>query len=381
MAPPTDVVFFQTCCSVTFFAGVPANILVLIYLVWGSKDHCSITHTLFTFIVTTDLLFSVTVGTFAIEQISGMTLYSSKNQVFCEIFDYVFNTLSRIIYFWMSLLAVVRARAIRNPLTQITRLAIRCIMVGTIIFFLCLFLVPLIIRRANDKASCGGNLKDTFPDDLIRSLWRGLSTLLPVASTVIVMLGANSISLYHLLRVRGEAVHANRRSIRTKKVAAKTTLVLTIIFFSLHFLGILTTVSQVMNIKIGVSFFYANGLMILSASVDPFVYFLKTPAVWTYWKGVIIKQEFSRLRRYSYRRFHPGGSPFDMSRTTMVMDNFRTVTIRSDIRNKDMVTPSNTPETNSVETPNGKDGEENGLLTVCVKGVGALDRKTSKIEI
>ena len=358
----TEITFFQTCASVTFFLGVPANTIVLIYLLWGSKYHCRITHNLFTFIVTTDLLFSITVSPFAIQQIAGIQLYSSENQAFCEVFELFFNTLSRIIYFWMSLLAVVRARSIRNPLSQITKLAIRCFMLGTTTFFVLLSLVPLIIRQTTEKAFCGGRLEDTFQNKVVRTLWVGLGTLLPCALSVIVMLCANSTSLYYLLRVKSEAAKANKRSIKTKKTAAKTTLVLTTIFFCLHIIGVVKSWGRLLGVDIHVGGFYANGLMILSATVDPFVYFLKTPAVWIYWRGVCFNRQFSRMRRYSYKRFAPLTVNYEDrmttvcedTRMTMVMATFRTVAVnsapsslRGSVPNTPVKTRSNLGEENS----------------------------------
>ena len=324
MVSKTEITFFQTCTSVTFFLGVPTNTILLIYLLLGSKDHCRITRHLFTFIVTTDLLFSITVSPFSIQQISGIQLYSPSNQIFCEVFELFFNTLSRIIYFWMSLLAVVRARAIKNPLSQITQVAIRCTMVGTTLFFILLSLVPLVIRQTTEEAFCGGRLEDTFPNELVRTLWVGLGTLLPCGLSVIVMLCANSMSLYYLLRVKSDAAKANRRSQKTKRMAAKTTIILTTIFFCLHIIGILKSWAKVFGMSIGIGGFYANGLMILSATIDPLVYFLKTPSVWKYWKRVCAKRQFTRLRRYSYKRFHPF---FHDSRTNVVLDPLKTVSM------------------------------------------------------
>ena len=348
----TEITFFQTCTSVTFFLGVPTNALILIYLVWGSKDHCRITRNLYSFIVTTDLLFAITVSPFSIQQISGIQLYHPSNQIFCEVFEFSFETLSRIIYFWMSLLAVVRARAIRNPLSQITQLAIRCIMCGTTTFFVLLSLVPLIIRQTTEGAFCGGRLEDTFKNKIIRKLWVGLGTLLPCALSVIVMLCANSVSLYYLLRVRSAAARANKRGLRTKRTAAKTTLLLTTIFFCLHITGVVKSWAKVLDIDIGVGGFYANGLMILSATVDPLVYFLKTPTVWTYWKRVCVTRQFTRLRRYSYARFHPFmGNSHSFNdhdtRTSILMSTFRTTVPMTSVNESSNCSPCSSTERKS----------------------------------
>lgn len=325
-----EITFFQSCTSVTFFLGVPTNTLVLIYLLFGSKDHCRITLNLFTFIVSTDLLFCITVSPFSIQQISGIQLYSPSNQVFCEIFEFFFNTLSRIIYFWMSLLAVVRARAIKNPLSLITTLTIRLLMAMTTIVFVVLSLVPLIIRRTSEDAFCGGRLEDTFKDKLVRTLWVGFGTLLPCALSVVVMVCANLVSLYCLLKVRNCGFGVNKDSLKKKRSAAKTTLILTTVFFCLHIIGVIKSWSKLLGVDIGVGGFYANGLMILSATIDPLVYLVKTPAVRTYWKRVFVTKQFTRLRRYSHKRFTPLANYTRYSddftvRTTVVMDTFRTV--------------------------------------------------------
>eukprot|EP00116_Pleurobrachia_bachei_P007290 sb/3467552/ len=280
-ALPPDVLFFFTCTSITTFLGIPVNLLVLIFLTCGSRLHCHLSRLIFLFIVATDLTFSVCISVFTVQFLTGVAIYSHKNQPLCEVIELTFDTVSRYIYFLMSLLAVIRARAILDPLgsANLSIKVFRGILFGTLGIFVTLSLFPVVMRQTNSAAFCGGKLEHSFPKKTVRVLWVAIGTLLPVSLSVVIMVCSNFVSLYHLLaRQPGSQLAKVGGSAKAK--AAKTTIVLTTVFFCLHVTGLLKSWSQILpQLDVGIGGAYANGIMVLSCVVDPFVYFLKTPEV------------------------------------------------------------------------------------------------------
>ena len=283
-----DITFFFSCTTVTFLVGVPANLICLFYLLLGQNLHCktrmkNTTTLIFRFIFTTDLLLALSVSPFALQQLSGHVFYTPARQWLCELIEFSLDTLTRLVFFLMSMLAVVRARAIMNPLRPLAWASARIHVRGVAFFCILVSLIPVVMRQIHEEAFCGGKLEDTFPNELVRTLWPGLATLLPVAVSVVVMLGANMVSLYFLLKRNSDLNHAQSR--QTRNSAAKMTLMLTTIFFSLHVLGIVTSWSQVLHVPAPVSGYIANGAIFLSVVVDPCLYFLKTPALKRFYKN------------------------------------------------------------------------------------------------
>ena len=103
------------------------------------------------------------------------------------------------------------------------------------------------------------------------------------------------MSLYHLLK---SSELGNQHNHRARCKAAKTTLMLTMVFFCLHITGIVKMLAGLMEIGTNIDGYVANGLMFLSASFDPFVYFFKTPAIWKFWKRTVTGVRLYRKGAY-----------------------------------------------------------------------------------
>ena len=309
-ALPPDIIFFFTCTSITTFLGIPVNLLVLIFLTCGSRLHCHLSRLIFLFIVATDLTFSVCISVFTVQFLTGVSIYSHKNQALCEVIELTFDTVSRYIYFLMSLLAVIRARAILDPLgsANLSVKVFRGILLGTLGMFVTISLFPVVMRQTNSVAFCGGKLEHSFPKKTVRVLWVAIGTLLPVSLSVVIMVCSNFVSLYHLLVPQRGGSKLFKVGGSGKAKAAKTTIVLTTVFFCLHVTGLLKSWSQILpQLDVGIGGYYANGIMVLSCVIDPFVYFLKTPEVWRFWrrcwnKGIFNRAAFSKLSRSDLRR-------------------------------------------------------------------------------
>lgn len=305
---------YPVCISITVFLGLPANFLVLIYFLFGRLSINRAMKTLHIWIVVTDMLIALSLIPHALEGISNFKIHSPSNYVLCEVLEFSGDMWIRLSFFLICMMSVVRLRLIRRIKSPGMRVKVPVykILIAAFLFIAIQSLFPVALRhvRGIEQPCIQKNLWEiTFPNTVVRKSWRIFTILFQVLGAMLVILIANSISIYHLLRDKGRkrssverlAIqlinnHLRRRrsvieepnSLRVKTFAARVkaasiTFTLSFVFFSLHIAGVIHICCRILQIDSRINGEIANSTSFLTPAVQCIVYGLKFKGFWVFW--------------------------------------------------------------------------------------------------
>lgn len=310
---------FMLCSSITVFIGLPANLLVLIYFTLGRLSINKSMKTLHIWIVVTDMLISVFLLPFTMDSISGFQLFRPSNHVLCELLEFSGDMLIRLSFFLICMISVVRLRLlarIKSPGVRVM-VPVNKIMLVACLFFAVQSMFPIALRHFKGTAGkCVARelWELTFPDPAVRRAWRITTILLEVVGAMLVIVIANGMSIYRLLKDEGRRLSSVERltiqwvsstfrrrrhvfdepsliKVRTfgaRVKAASVTLLLALVFFSLHISGVIHTCCKILGIDSKINGETANIISFLTPAVQCVVYGLKFKGFWVFWYNVLL---------------------------------------------------------------------------------------------
>lgn len=307
---------FHTCASVTVFLGLPANLLVLVYLLRGRLLINPYIKSLHLWIVVTDILIAVSLAPFPIEQLGGVQLYTPQHHLLCELIQFSGDLWIRLSYYLICVISVVRyliIRRVKSSCSQV-RVPLNTILCAGACLLALQSLVPVLLRLLLSGVGCA--VQDiwtvTFPNPHVRKVWTILTILVETVVAMSVILVFNTLSIYYLFRDEGRRLSSTEKlaikwynttilhrnstfsqpsSIKVKTFAAKLraatiTLMMSAVFFALHIAGVLNTLCKALEVDIGINGDLANSLSFLCPPVNCVVYGLRFKGFWEFWGGV-----------------------------------------------------------------------------------------------
>ena len=279
--------FFLVCATLSVLIGIPANILALVFFLSGKGGPLrEVTKLMYVAISGTDLILAVSLIPFLLELVSPFTFYSPTNpRVVCELAEYALETCPRVSYSLVCLLAVVKAALIHSPLRPVSASGIRRTLMVLIVFLLLQSTIPILFRYAVNPSPpppCDPSLhKLTFTEKDLARAWYGITVLLQTSLPMLVLLAANTLSIYHLLRNLDNTspLHVEKRR------AAQTTLMLTMVYFALHVTGVVYATCSVLGYRVNLDSNIANGMIYLTPAVQPWVYFFRMRELMSFYQN------------------------------------------------------------------------------------------------